>query len=235
MFDLNSEFSAGISVAHSKFSPHILLNNGFRHEETNPCAYLWTFGCKVRVEYLVNDLIRYTPRIVSYSYNSAVIFTPNCDYYLCISNFPFDYSVSGIVQDIEKYLRKFVLIATDDRIVMLYEINRDLRNIKITFQKGQSVFNRLNHIKFSFFLFRFKVVSEIVNCFGHMLDDIHRFGNGSIQKLFIEAGRAIECTEALRIKPESIQRLPPLVGNIADHLSHGGLTTLLNEHTLLFA
>jgi len=61
---------------------------------------LWTFGRKVGVEDLFNDFIRYAPGIVSYSYNNAVIFTANCYYYPCISNFPFNYSVSGIVQDI---------------------------------------------------------------------------------------------------------------------------------------
>src|SRR6185369_9527753 len=86
---LYSEFSAIGRVVHAQPSPHILLYDGFRHEQTDPCSPLRPLGGKVGVEDLPHDPLRYAPGAVGHGYDSLVPLSEYGDRNPAIVHFPF--------------------------------------------------------------------------------------------------------------------------------------------------
>jgi hypothetical protein len=63
------------NVAHGKPAAHVVLDDGFRHEQADPRSNLWPLGGKVGIEDLVYDLFRNSSSVVGYRYDSMFVFT----------------------------------------------------------------------------------------------------------------------------------------------------------------
>src|SRR5690242_20621072 len=177
---LDPEFGALGSVANREMPPHVLLYDGFRHEETNPGPLLWPLGGEVGFEDLVYDLLGYPSRVVGYRYQGTLPFPGNGYGHPGIANRPFHQDIPGVYQDVEENLGELVAVSVDYRVVFRDDLYGYILTFETIFQKCQRIRDRLAHVEVGFFLVRPEVVPEIVDGSRHVLDEFHRGSYGVV-------------------------------------------------------
>src|SRR5208282_2196907 len=103
------------------------------------------------------------------------------------------------------------------------DIDADLTLPEICFNEQDGFLHDLVDLKPTLSLVRFVKIPEIIDGLGHVKYNVHRPGNSRIEIFLTELTEFICQVQFLDGKTKSIEGLAPLVGDVADHLSHGGL------------
>ena len=147
--------------------------------------------------------------------------------------FPFGEGVAGVRQDVQDDLRVFVRIAVDPRrIFNLYDYP-DLLGLEVVFDERQRLPDHLVNLEDALFLFRLEEIPEVVDRPRHVEDDPHDAVDAGGKVFLGESAAFIGEPQLLDGQPQHVQGLPPLVGDIADHLSHGGLASLMHHDAVV--
>jgi hypothetical protein len=133
----------------------------------------------------------------------------------------------------QEYLGVLIGIAGYHRVAFRVEGDADPLGLEALFDERNRLPDNLISAENRLFLIAPEEVPEGIDSPGHVLDQLHGFASILLKKLPAELARIIEERHLLDDQSERVQRLTPLVDDIADHLNHGGVAALNHQHLVL--
>src|SRR3989338_2977126 len=220
-------------IARRYVSIHIIFNDHFRHVETDAGAFF--LGGKVGIENLGQDIGRYAACVVLHVHFGQGVPAGNSDVHVTVGDFPFLEGILGIDQDVDQYLRILIAVAVSHHIFVPLHENGDAAVPESRFQNTQHIRHHLVHAEAVFFLVWAEKVAKIVNGGGHPLDNHLAFLHHPVEGILVQLVEFVGVLDVGQQQCQRVDRLAPLMGDIAGHLDDRSKAGLLDQHVIFFA
>ena len=233
----DDEFGAAVDIAGDDTAIHVALDDHFGHVESNAGSRF--FGGKIRIEYFVQN-----------GFGNSAAGVPDRNETLPAGGAQMNFDLagfesisrrmrldgfSGVGEEIEQHLGIFIGKSQQLHILGFIENQGD---VVLLVTRCHQLNGRL-HLpacgEDRLLLVGAEEIGEIVDGGGHFLNEAVAVRHDLFHICRIQGVEPVGIHDIGQNHTQGIQRLPPLMGDVGDHLSHGGHPVLIDENPVFLA